>query len=316
MEYDIDVVRIVKQVKANEYIAEHEHHNIYHYIFILYGTGRVSVGGKVYDTPERALFVIPPGVRHAVYGTGELCAIDIKFRVGGMLEQVCEFGTYRFDTLGSYEMTLIMDMLDEAVMCAPNFRNIINTKMLELLMRLRRPSMASDCTLPNMESLSDARNGVRNDQLEKIRAALEYVDNNLDKPLSVAKLSEISGYSCTHFSQLFKSAVGLSPKRYVNLKKIGYAKRMLLSSHMNITQISEMLGYESIHYFSRIFKHITGITPSSYYDSANSDMGINLLEGYVQLSDDGFEFQKLKLDDRVPLPEITETAEKEPTKSL
>ena len=49
--------------------------------------------------------------------------------------------------------------------------------------------------------------------------------------------------------------------------KIDAAKEMIRTGHLNFTQISERLGYTSIHYFSRQFKKLTGMTPSEYASS-------------------------------------------------
>jgi len=49
--------------------------------------------------------------------------------------------------------------------------------------------------------------------------------------------------------------------------KIEAAKELIRTGQMNFTQISEKLGYTSIHYFSRQFKKVTGMTPSEYASS-------------------------------------------------
>ncbi len=49
--------------------------------------------------------------------------------------------------------------------------------------------------------------------------------------------------------------------------KIDAAKQLIRTEQMNFTQISEKLGYSSIHYFSRQFKKVTGMTPSEYASS-------------------------------------------------
>ena len=54
---------------------------------------------------------------------------------------------------------------------------------------------------------------------------------------------------------------------YFSLMKINIAKELIRTNRMNFTQISEHLGYTSIHYFSRQFKKITGMTPSEYVTS-------------------------------------------------
>ena len=54
---------------------------------------------------------------------------------------------------------------------------------------------------------------------------------------------------------------------YFSEMKIDAAKQMIRTEHMNFTQISQQLGYSSIHYFSRQFKKIAGMTPSEYASS-------------------------------------------------
>ena len=49
--------------------------------------------------------------------------------------------------------------------------------------------------------------------------------------------------------------------------KINAAKELIRTNRMNFTQIAEHLGYASIHYFSRQFKKVTGMTPSEYASS-------------------------------------------------
>ena len=49
--------------------------------------------------------------------------------------------------------------------------------------------------------------------------------------------------------------------------KIAYARQLIRENQMNFTQISEFLGYSSIHYFSRQFKKISGMTPTEYITS-------------------------------------------------
>ncbi len=49
--------------------------------------------------------------------------------------------------------------------------------------------------------------------------------------------------------------------------KIDFARQLIRDNDMNFTQISDFLGYSSIHYFSRQFKKITGMTPTEYATS-------------------------------------------------
>ena len=49
--------------------------------------------------------------------------------------------------------------------------------------------------------------------------------------------------------------------------KIDFAKQLIRENDMNFTQISDFLGYSSIHYFSRQFKKLSGMTPTEYATS-------------------------------------------------
>ena len=51
------------------------------------------------------------------------------------------------------------------------------------------------------------------------------------------------------------------------MMKVGTARQMIRDNQLNFTQIADRLGYNSIRYFSRQFKKITGMTPSEYASS-------------------------------------------------
>jgi AraC-like DNA-binding protein len=70
------------------------------------------------------------------------------------------------------------------------------------------------------------------------------------------------GYSW--FRRMFKNYTGLSPRQYCIQLKIMRAKELLLSTNLTVKEISYELGFESIHYFSRMFKQKTGINPTKF----------------------------------------------------
>lgn len=71
----------------------------------------------------------------------------------------------------------------------------------------------------------------------------------------------------SRLQKIFKNQCGLGIIDYFSKLKINSAKELIRSRHMNFTQISDYLGYTSIHYFSRQFKKETGMTPSEYASS-------------------------------------------------
>jgi AraC-like DNA-binding protein len=77
------------------------------------------------------------------------------------------------------------------------------------------------------------------------------------------QLAQIGGYHPSYFGVLFKEAVGYPPKHFLILERIRFAKTLLQELDA-IETVADRLGYSSVHYFSRHFKEVTGISPSEY----------------------------------------------------
>ena len=100
-------------------------------------------------------------------------------------------------------------------------------------------------------------------KIEKIiRNTRFLMRENLDKEIDISQLAtdNLVGYS--YFRKMFKKYVGISPHQYHLELKIMRAKELILTSEKSIKEISFELGFQSIHYFSRIFKLKVGINPS------------------------------------------------------
>ena len=100
-----------------------------------------------------------------------------------------------------------------------------------------------------------------------IQKAILRIENDLSGDINLKSLSSSSGVSSGYFSALFKKETGASLTEYVNLKRVAYAKQLLKSTNLQIQQIAQACGILDFHYFCRIFKKITGKTPSQYRNS-------------------------------------------------
>ncbi|MFV0536004.1 MAG: AraC family transcriptional regulator [Dysgonomonas sp.] len=103
----------------------------------------------------------------------------------------------------------------------------------------------------------------------RVSKSLQYIHENINKEISVLNLSNIACLSEDHFIRLFRSEMGHTPLKYINLKKIEKAQLLLLTTEAPIRDIAFELSIDNISYFNRIFKQYTGKTPGEYRSEHN-----------------------------------------------
>ncbi len=93
---------------------------------------------------------------------------------------------------------------------------------------------------------------------------VSYMNSRLTEHITTENLVKYSGSNKTTVNNIFKAEFNMSPIRYFLQLKTELAKKYLRENNYNVTQISDILGYSNIHYFSRQFKKITGMSPIQY----------------------------------------------------
>lgn len=94
-----------------------------------------------------------------------------------------------------------------------------------------------------------------------------YMLDHINTSITLNELVEYSGSNRTTISSVFKHNFNMSVMEYFINLKIDLAKKYLREDNYNISQISDILGYSGIHYFSRQFKKVTGMSPTEYSSS-------------------------------------------------
>lgn len=106
-----------------------------------------------------------------------------------------------------------------------------------------------------------------NFRTEQFASVQAFLSSHIGTQLTLPQIAEGCAMSVPKLKTLCKAQCGCGPIAYFISMKILAAKKMLCDSSLTITQISEQLGFQSVHYFSKLFKEKTGMTPSEYAKS-------------------------------------------------
>ena len=104
----------------------------------------------------------------------------------------------------------------------------------------------------------------KHETISDIERAVHYFNENYSKPITIEQYAQEHLMSVNWFIHSFKEVMHVPPMQYIVSLRIAAAKGYLESSNKNITEISNIVGYENALYFSRLFKKYTGMTPSEY----------------------------------------------------
>ncbi len=94
--------------------------------------------------------------------------------------------------------------------------------------------------------------------------AISYMKENVTKKLSVGEICEEVHYNKSYLFRIFKKDTGSTVMEYFTRLKIERAKEYLREGKLNVTQISELLAFDTPNYFTKTFRKVTGYSPLQY----------------------------------------------------
>lgn len=108
------------------------------------------------------------------------------------------------------------------------------------------------------------------DLLERVR---QFIDSNIsNEELTIPLIASEMGMSRSSFSCRFKELAGISPHDYLTHYRIAYAKQLLTIGGLTISDVAYKSGFADPKYFSRVFKKIEGVSPSSVSPSSDNSV--------------------------------------------
>ncbi len=130
-----------------------------------------------------------------------------------------------------------------------------------LIRKMREMGQAVEAPAPNPKR--------RKDEM-RLREICNFLQQHVESNISSEDIQKEFFISESSLQKLFQHKVGCGAMQYFQRMKVDRAKELIREKKLNFSEISEKLGFSSIHYFSRRFKSITGMTPSEYASSVTS----------------------------------------------
>ncbi len=104
----------------------------------------------------------------------------------------------------------------------------------------------------------------------EIATAVNYIEAHIEEIITLEELAAVSGLSLSRFKVRFRQEIQVTPREYINLKKIDSAKLLLQNTDRTITDIAFGLSFSSSNYFAVLFRQIVGVSPSVYREQSRA----------------------------------------------
>lgn len=130
----------------------------------------------------------------------------------------------------------------------------------QLIINILRTKNLSSYSKPTTHMQQSYENNLLNE-------ILSFINNNIYNKICIETICSNFSISPTTLHSLFKKNMDITVKNYVNNLKLNKGKELIKNSSYTFSEISEILGFSSIHYFSKKFKSHFGISPTEYSKS-------------------------------------------------
>ena len=279
--------RILPQVRVKEilgyyysirdsgYCFEGESHSYYELTYVDRGTLTTEIDGQLFELKERELIIYGPNQFHnQKIKEGRSCSyVTVLFE----LEPDTSHFDFLLNKIFPYTKkihTLMKTLVNESSSFAPYMDSLLLCLFQEVIIRLLQSEYIADTQ--DKKPVTDARQHYHDQLLEQI---LTYIDETIYEPITVGEICQKFSMSRSSLQILFNENLNQTPKKYINELKLEKSRQMISEGLYTISEIALMLGFNSIHYFSRAFTQKYNMAPTEYAKTIFKSQSNALQEG-------------------------------------
>jgi AraC-like DNA-binding protein len=237
----------------------HHEHDFFQMMYFLAGSGQLFLGDREYPIEAGTLFLIKPYRKHGLAPASHVKTLDLKFQVTdqNLLQGLLEAADLLPEKDGSVA-TLFGRIREEGERMGYLYRESCNLLLLQILIHYlrqdRRCTEAEEARLAPEEVSGD----------DVVRRAVEFIKGHYSEDLDLPQIAIAAQRSDRHIRQHFEDCLKVSPMRYLLQYRVKKAKELIQDSDYALKEIAELVGFKTIHHFTRVFHEIAGESPAAW----------------------------------------------------
>ncbi|NEZ45258.1 AraC family transcriptional regulator [Paenibacillus alvei] len=251
-------------------------HSFFEVCYVMEGSGEYIDDGKHYSLAAGSAFCSRPGIWHQIHSDEGLALCFVAFDI--LESESTDAYVHAYQVLAQEAVPVISEAA-ESTMAAlwsallhmfdhgngqgqaaypPAVLQAAAGTLLYSMLPLFTPNP------DQLPSASEATNNPPVGHNDLFRRASLYLEDNLSEPLSLDIVAQHLHISPRHLTRLFMQHCGQTFVQYIQERRIQLAKELLLGSDAAIKHIAGQCGFESVHYFTRVFTRHLGVSPARF----------------------------------------------------
>jgi AraC-like DNA-binding protein len=242
-------------------VPRHKHKDILQ-LDMNYGySGHVTINRQKIEVQNVTAFAIYPGEFHEIMLTpdrSDAKVFSLKVQVNPRWPVIRSRFLNRHNhlTITDYRLMRSLARLVRMAMMPASRTPVLCVALAEVL-----------CYWPTQRQENELLSEIWNSEEEigkSMNAALTLIDSRLSYPPTLEELATVAFMSPRNFVRKFRETFSCAPHQYITARRIAWAQQLLAENTMNVTEISEKMGFPSIHTFSRWFRREANESPSEF----------------------------------------------------
>jgi len=247
-------------------------HSFFEVCYVVDGEGIYQEKGKEYSLSKGNLFISLPHVTHQIINTKDLFLTFFAFEP--IYSESKDEGKKLIQLLSETKRIILNigeENAAEKIWTSMYFLALNQSHLIGDTLKNLGSSLIYSIILSFLDKQTHGKLPRKNSSETIVYKAKLYIRDNISQPLRLKDVANNLHISGRHLSRLFTEELGVTYTEYVQNERIKQAIHLLTTTDLQIKEIAAKTGFSSVHYFTSVFKRLTGVTPGEFNKRLLSD---------------------------------------------